>query len=685
MNRKLQRIHSEALAEFDDIQSALRAERDQCLEDRRFYSIAGAQWEGSCGELFENKPRLEMNKIHLAIMSIINEYRNNRITVNFVPKDGSSGNKTADTCNGLYRADEQDSCAEEAYDNAFEEAVGGGFGAWRLRTAYEDEEDEDDERQRVKIEPIFDADSSVYFDLNAKRQDKSDAKCCFVLYSIPLDRYMEEYDDDPQSWDKITTQAHFDWCSPDVVYLAEYYVIEEKPEVVKIFRGLDGSEVRHHESYLLENTDVHDELLALGHKEVRQKKIKRKRVHKYIMSGGKVLEDCGYIAGKHIPIIPVYGKRWFVDNIERCMGHVRMSKDAQRLKNMQISQLAEISALFNREKPILTPDQIAGHQMMWSDDNIKNYPYLLINPTIQPDGSEVPGGPAAYTRAPNVPPAMAALLQVTDQDIRDLLGNQDAAEQVVSHVSGKAVEMIQNKVGLHSFIYMSNMAKAIKRSGEVWLSIAKEIFVEPNRKMKSISYEGKPSQVELLRPNLDPETGAQILENDLSEADLDVAVDVGPSNTSKRQSIVRSLTGMMQFIQDPETAQVVTAMAMMNMEGEGLADVRDYFRKKMVSAGVVKPTEEEMAQMQAEAQNAQPDPQAQYLQAAAEEAAAKAENMRANTMLTGIKAEETKAKTEETRAKTIATLASVEQSDRAEIREERESLAGRGKSSEGTT
>jgi len=123
----------------------------------------------------------------------------------------------------------------------------------------------------------------------------------------------------------------------------------------------------------------------------------------------------------------------------------------------------------------------------------------------------------------------------------------------------------------------------------------------------------------------------------------------------------------------------------MNMEGEGLADVRNYFRKKMVSAGVVKPTEEEMAQMQAEAQNAQPDPQAQYLQAAAEEAAANAENMRANTMLTGIKAEETKAKTEETRAKTIATLASVDQGERAELREERESLAGRGKSSEGTT
>ncbi|MCL5460398.1 hypothetical protein M3M33_17300, partial [Loigolactobacillus coryniformis] len=70
-----------------------------------------------------------------------------------------------------------------------------------------------------------------------------------------------------------------------------------------------------------ENDDeLEQTLTAVGSREIRQKKVKRKRVHKYILSGGKVLEDCGYIAGRNIPIVPVYGKRWFVDNVERCMG-----------------------------------------------------------------------------------------------------------------------------------------------------------------------------------------------------------------------------------------------------------------------------------------------------------------------------------------------------------------------------
>ena len=199
-DQRIANLHTEALAQFGDIQSAMRDERLQCLQDRRFYSLAGSQWEGPLWDQFENKPKFEVNKIHLAVIRIINEYRNNRITVDFVSKDGEENDKLADVCDGLYRADENDSVANEAYDNAFEEAVGGGFGAWRLRTAYEDEEDPEDDRQRIKIEPIFDADSSVFFDLGAKRQDKSDAKYCFVVTSMTRQAYKDTWGDDPTDW-----------------------------------------------------------------------------------------------------------------------------------------------------------------------------------------------------------------------------------------------------------------------------------------------------------------------------------------------------------------------------------------------------------------------------------------------------------------------------------------------------
>ena len=660
--QRLAAIHQEALIEFDNIQSALRDERLQCLQDRRFYSIAGAQWEGPLGEQFENKPKFEVNKIHLAVIRVINEYRNNRITVDFVSKEGKEYDKLADTCDGLYRADEQDSGAEEAYDNAFEEGVAGGFGAWRLRTVYENEEDEEDEKQRIRIEPIFDADSSVFFDLNAKRQDKADAKRCFVITSMTRQAYKDEWGDDPASWPKEVHQYEFDWLTPDVVFVAEYYRVEETRETVYVWETLNGDEERYKDADFEADETLEERLLAVGSREVRQKNIKRRRVRKYILSGAKILEDCGYIAGKCIPIVPMYGKRWFVDNVERCMGHVRLAKDTQRLKNMQLSKLGEISALSSVEKPILTPEQVAGHQMMWADDNIKNFPYLLVNPITDANGNQAISGPIGYTKPPQIPQALAALLQITEQDMQDLLGNQQAGEELQPNISGKAVELVQNKLDMQTFIYMSNMSKAVKRSGEIWLSMAKHVLVEEGRKMKSIGPQNELQSVELAKPVVN-EKGEIETENDLSEAEFDVNVDVGPSSSSKRAATVRALTGMASLTDDAETKQVLGAMAMMNMEGEGITEVRDYFRKKLLRMGVVKPTEEEQQTMAEEQANQKPDPNTQYLQAAADEASANATQARAKTILTVAQADETKAKT----MKTLADVDSAEQRQAMEV------------------
>ena len=653
-DQRLANLHDEALAQFDDVQSALRDERLQCLQDRRFYSLAGSQWEGPLWDQYENKPKFEVNKIMLAVIRVVNEYRNNRITVDFVSKDGAENDKLAEVCDGLYRADEQASVADEAYDNAFEEAVGGGIGAWRLRTVYENEEDPEDDRQRIRIEPIFDADSSVFFDLGAKRQDKSDAKFCFVVTSMTQQAYKDTWGDDPASWPKIIHQYEFDWCTPDVVYVAEYYKVEEKTETIRIFQTITGEEERYTQTDFAKDEMLEETLAAVGTVEVRQRKIKTKRVHKYIMSGGKVLEDAGYIAGKCIPIVVVYGKRWFVDNVERCMGHVRLAKDAQRLKNMQLSKLGEISALSSVEKPILTPEQVAGHQVMWAEDNLKDYPYLLINPITDQNGNQAVSGPVAYTRSAAIPPAMAALLQITETDMQDILGNPAGADKMVSNISGKAVEMIQARVDGQAFIYMSNFAKGMKRCGEIWLSMAKDIYTEDKRKMKTIAPTGEAGLVELMKPSIDQETGAVVMENDLGSATFDVIADVGPSSSTKRQATVRALTGMLQITQDPETAQVLTAMAMMNMEGEGISDANTYFRKKLLRMGVVKPTDMEAEELMAEMQGKPQDPNAMYLQAAAEEATAKAAKARADTV-------ETVASAELKRAQTLETLGKVDE------------------------
>lgn len=643
-DNQLTHIHSLAKQQFDKAQSAVANERKQCLEDRRFYSIAGAQWEGKLGEQFENKPKFEVNKIHLAVIRIINEYRNNRIGVHFISKDGSANDDLADTCAKLYRADEQDSSAEEAYDNAFEEAVGGGFGAWRLRATYEDEDDEENEQQRIRIEPIFDADSCVFFDPDSKRQDKADARYCFVLTAMTCDAYQEEYGEHPASWNKDITASQFDWSTTDSVYVAEYYRVEKVKEKVFTYRLIDGSEERYSKEKLDSDPSILEELEATGAQEVRSRTIERKRIRKILMSGGRVLEDYGFIAGRHIPIVPVYGKRWYIDNMERCMGHVRLCKDAQRLKNMQLSKLGELSAMSSVEKPILAPEQVAGVQHMWAQDNIENFPYLLAHPLKDAMGNVVAQGPVAYTKPPNIPPAMGALLQVTEQDLSDILGNQDSGDEMQSNISGVAVELIQNRLDMQSFIYISNFAKGVRRSGEIWLSMASELYVEDGRKMKVVGNQEEIDSIELFKPIYNEASGEVERANDLTKAKFDVAIDIGPTSSSKRSATVRSLTNMLPLMGDPMDQQVLGSMIMMNMEGEGVNEVREYYRKKLLRLGVVEPTKEEAQQLAQEAQNQQPDANTLYLQSEAEKNKSLAIKAQADTELAIARAEETKAK-----------------------------------------
>ena len=126
---------------------------------------------------------------------------------------------------------------------------------------------------------------------------------CFVITSLTRESYREQYDDDPTTWPKSIQEYEFDWATPDVVYIAEYYRVEEVREVVRIFEDISGEQSRYTKRDFEDDPELEATLLATGSVEVGQKRVTRRKVHKYTLSGGAVLEDHGYIAGKHIPIV----------------------------------------------------------------------------------------------------------------------------------------------------------------------------------------------------------------------------------------------------------------------------------------------------------------------------------------------------------------------------------------------
>ena len=639
-------IITQALEDFNRSNDASCEEREQSYEDRRFVNIAGAQYEGDWAKVFENRPKLEVNKIHLSTLRIENEYRNNRITVDFSPrKEGMD--RLAELCDGLFRADEQDSSGEEAKDNAFKEMIDGGYAAMRLRTEYEDEYDEDNEQQRIQFEPIHDADQTVFWDVDAKKRDKSDAKHCWVLHPMSHQAYKEEFGDDPSTWPKrdFGNDDDFDWANQQRIYIAEYFKVIDKARVTYVYyknEMLPDEDEKKFDLDKLESSKKKD-LEDTGWSEVRRRKVKERRVRKYLMNGKEILEDCGYIAGRHIPVIPFYGQRTIIDGIERWCGHVRFAKDAQRLKNMQLSRLAETAALSPIEKPIFDPQQVRGLEVRWSKDHIENYPYQLAKVMKDADGNVIQAGPVGYTKPPQVAPAMAALLQVTEEDMRDILGSQQQGEDMANNISGVAMDKIMTRLDMQAFIYMSNFAVGLKHCGKVWLSMAKDIYVEEGRMMKTVDKEGRVGSERMMLNN-----GEGGYDNDLAASGMDVNIEVGPTSATKRQSIVNSTVNLLGVSQDPENRLVLETTALRNLDGEGMGEIREYARKKLLQIGIGEPTDEDIQAAQAAAQQPQePTPNDQYLLAEAQKAEAEAQKAQADIQLKIAQAQKTAAEAQQ--------------------------------------
>jgi len=631
-------LHAEMMREFNASYEVSWTVREEAKRARRFVDVPGAQWEDWLGEQFQNRPRPEVNKIARAVDRIYNEYRNNRITVDFRPKTSGADDEMADLLDDMYRADEQDSGAQEAYDNAIQEGIKGGYGGWRLCTEYEDHEDEDNERQCIKILPITDADSSLFFNVGARRADKADAKWGFLIYGMTPEAYKREYPDYPATDFPRPLTGGFDWCTPNFVYVAEVYrVMEHKIKVMR-YAGLAGDTVKVTEDEL--TPERAEELRVTGYTFESSRKIEKRQVRKYIINGGQIIEDCGVIAGEYIPLIPYYGNRSVIDGVERVWGLVKNGKDAQQLYNMQVGVIAEQAALGQMPKPIFHPEQMVGHENTWAYDNIMRNPYLLINMIKDDNGQLVPGGPIGYTQPPTIPQAVSALLDITNRDMMDVTGNQDQAQQVSSNVSAQAIQLVQNRLDMGVFGYMDAMSKSMRQCGTVWLSMRKAIETAP-RKVRTLARDGSQGSADIMVPAIDEETGAVFTKNDLTSGKYDVAVDVGPSFTTRRDATVANITALIQATPDPAQQSLLAGMAIMNMDGEGLEDLRKYQRKQLVNQGVITPNEQEKKELKEAQANQQPDPQAQFLMAEAQKAQALALKAQADTELTKAKTAET--------------------------------------------
>ncbi len=652
---------------FDRAYTPQQDVREKCIEATRFARVPGGQWEGATAagtkldDRFEKYPKFEINKVATELNRIIAEYRNNRITVKFRPGDKEASEELANKLNGLFRADYEETGGGEACDNAFDDAATGGFGCFRLTSMLVNEYDPMDERQRIAIEPVYDPSRSVWFDPDAKKYDKSDALWAFCMYSLSPEKYEAEYGKTPPASLDVTTMTswEYDWFEPEVVYIAKYYEVRKESVDVISYRQPITGEIATYDSDQIE--DIEDELALAGFQEVARRSVKRRRVYVSVVDGQNFLEKPRRIPGEHIPLIPVYGKRWFIDDIERVEGHIAKAMDPQRLYNLQVSMLADSAAQDPGQVPIFDPEQVRGLEKHWEDRGKKRPAFLVARAPRDKAGNPIgPAAPGSFTPAPQLSPAIATMLQLTSADIQEVTGSSQAMQQMPSNIAQETVNNLMNRADMASFIYLDNMAKSLKRAGEVWLSMAREVYGS-EREVRVVNEDGTDDIALMNAQVVDSQTGRVVALNDLSTGRYDVTVDVGPSYTARRDATVSVLTNVLStMLPNDPMRPAIQGIILDNIDGEGLDDFKEYNRNQLLTSGIVKPRNEKEQQIVMQAQQAAANQQnPEMVLAQAQMVAAQAEVQKATneTAQTQIKAFTAQQDAMESQANTVYKLA----------------------------
>jgi hypothetical protein len=491
-------------------------------------------------------------------------------------------------------------------------------------------------QQVIKRRPIQEANNTIIWDPNAKLLDKSDALYVSVLTAYSEDGYKKLVEDmtgeeletiSEQSFKHPEQSYAFPWIGGEgkKIYVAEFYHREKVKSKVLTMVDPFGETIELRESDLKE---VMDDMLNEGFSIESEKKVEIWQVTKYIASGAEILNgDMGpedervgeVIAGEHIPVVPIYGEHAYVEGEEHYEGVTRLAKDPQRLHNFAKSYVADIASRSPRPKPIFLQEQIATFEDMYSETGSENnYPYLLQNRKAG-DGTDLPIGPIAMMPEQTIPAALAAVVDMTRQSVEDVANpglSQDIADP---DTSGKAVLALQARLDMQSMVYQQHFKHGKRRDGEIWASMASEIYDVPRKTMSTLP-DGTRKEVEIMQTVLDEETGNYVTINDLRNAEFEVYSKIGPDYKSQREQTVDQLVSMLPNIPPTDPMYKGVQLKIFElMDGVEFDDIRDYAKKQLVLMGFKEPDTDEDRAMLEQAQQQGQEPSADMVLALAEQ------------------------------------------------------------------
>lgn len=528
---------AEEREEFEEAYDAESDNRAAALEDLKFARM-GEQWPDQIRRQreLEGRPVLTINKLPAFIRQVVNDSRQNRPQIKVKPVDDKADIVTANVLEGLIRNIERTSKADVAYDTAIDYAVSMGFGYIRVAIDYEYDDTFD---KCIKIERVANP-LSVVGDPYSTSMDGSDWNRAWVMDLKSEEEFQAKYKGaEKVDWEDLGySNLKAPWRDGDDILTCESWTREEtEREILKLSSGaIVGAK---------EYEAGKDIFMMAGIVPVNSRMAKAYKITQRIMTGAEILEENEWL-GQYLPIIPVYGEELNVEGKRYFRSLIHNAKDAQRMFNYWRTTATELVALAPRV-PFIGEEGAFDADPNWSTANSQSHPFLQYAAGKQPPMRQpLDGGSAAG--------AMQEALAAGD-DMKAIIGMYDASlGQRSNETSGRAIMARQREGDVNTFNFVDNQARSIRQLGCVLVDLIPKVY-SGERIVRILGENGTESTVKIgQRPEGAPAPEQQPAGTppgqehiyDLGLGKYDVAVDTGPSFTTRREEAAAQMTEMVR-------------------------------------------------------------------------------------------------------------------------------------------
>ena len=618
--------HSNVLIMVSEAQDAETDSRQASRDAKLFLNKRDGQWDPYAWQKMEGRFRGTFDMCTPIVDQISGEIDQSDFSLNVSPSGGDSSIDTAKTYDGLIRNIRNISNADAVFNDASRSNVIGGFDAVEIVQEFIDGDSFD---QDLVIKKVPNAIDSVWFDLGSVKQDRSDAKWCVKLISMPAAEYKEKFPDGSNQsiGDDRQNQAYFN--TADFVTIGQLYY--KKQVDIELVQMTNGAVYRVDDDF----EKVQDELAAAGITieldntgEEKRRMRKSWRVHSRLFDGGDWLKPSEKTVFNDLPVVPIYGNFDIFENKVIYFGKLEKLYDQQRVLNYAMSRDIEDGALSPKRKYWATSEQIEGFEDTIQTLNTNNNALQQYN---HQEGVAPPFMQGGVEASSGLQTTISNTQQMISASANSFNAQQGNANPLQSGIAGSQ-QIEQGNIG--SIKWFKSLEVMVCQVGRVLINAIPRTYTS-TRQVRILEEDGTSSMVVLNQPVFDQGTGQNVELNDLSKGDYDIVCDFGPAFNSQQKETTQAFLDMAAI--DPTFLQQGKDIMLKNLAVPGMDQMAERARVELLNAGLIPEsqwTDEERQQIQeAQAQAAQQPPQEDpnMVLARAEEGKAQADQLTAQT------------------------------------------------------